>query len=141
LNYFSYNKNKARHALASSLGWESYGEKHCESVFTRFTQFLYLPSRHRIDYRRAFYSSEICTGALSREIALTELEKQPWTLIDWERDMRYVAGKLGYSFDQLHTIMRSAPRWYKDFSNREFVLGVLYTIYRSFLGRQKASNF
>ena len=66
LNQFRYDKETARKDLAQSLGWRSYGGKHCESTFTRFTQLIYHPRRHGIDYD-VVISQQISVGSSSRD--------------------------------------------------------------------------
>lgn len=76
LDYLKYNRNEAIKIL-EKLGYKSYGEKHCESLFTWWFQNYYLFQKFGIDKRKPHLSSEINSGAITREEALKELEKMP----------------------------------------------------------------
>lgn len=141
LNRFRYDKEEARLQLQQRIGWQSYGGKHCESTFTRFTQLVYLPRRHGVDYRRGYLSADICLGRVTRQQALDQLCDPPWAAIDVAHDLAFVARKLEYTPAQLETLMHAPARWYSDYPNRERLLGFTYDTYRLLTGRPKASNF
>ena len=72
-------KKKLKKNSRIEIGWQTPGEKHCESTYTRFCQLIYQPRRNKIDYRRAHLSSDICMNRCTREYALEELNKDPWS--------------------------------------------------------------
>lgn len=141
LNQFRFSKDSARQQLSSTIGWQSYGGKHCESTYTRFCQLIYQPRRHGIDYRRSHLSADICLGQVTREQALADLVRPAWIDLDVEHDVAFVARKLGYTPDELEDAMASPPRWYVDFPHRQRLLGLAYNSFRMLTGRPKASNF
>ncbi len=141
LNKFIYDKEAARDVLSKEINWKSYGGKHCESTFTRFTQLIYLPRRHNVDYRRGYLSADICLGSLSRQEALNQLQRKPWEDIDVERDSAFVARKLDYTLEEIDYAMNLPPLWYTDYPNRQYLLGLAYDFYRLINRRPKASNF
>jgi hypothetical protein len=141
LNYFSYDKKLAKSTLIENFGWEDYGGKHCESTFTRFAQLIYLPTRHNVDYRRAYLSADICLGRISRQHAMEELLVPPWKALNVDDDISFVACKLGYNEKSLKQLMFEPCKWYSDFPNREALLSIVYTVYRFITGRLKASSF
>lgn len=141
LNSFRYDKVTARQQLQETIGWQSYGGKHCESTFTRFTQLVYPPRRHQVDYRRGYLSADICLGKITRREALEQLQTPPWADLNVEADLAFVARKLDYTPAQLNGAMQAAPTWYTNFPNREKALGLAYNSYRLLTGRSKASNF
>ena len=73
LNLMPYVKADAVEVLTRELGC-LYGGKHHESVFTRFFQAYMLPRKFNIDKRRAHLSTLICSGQVTREEALAELQ-------------------------------------------------------------------
>lgn len=77
LDYLHYNRNEAARELAEKYGWQEYGDKHCESVFTSWFQSYYLFEKFGIDKRKAHLSSLINSGQISKFDALRELEKEP----------------------------------------------------------------
>ena len=137
LNQINYDKELAKKELKKKIDWESPVEKHCESTYTRFCQLIYQPMRNKFDYRRAHLSSDICMNRCTRMQALNELAIKPWSKIDVESDLRFISYKLGYSVEELKSIMNNYPLWYKDFPNREKFLGFAYDIFRFITGRQK----
>lgn len=141
LNYLNYDKAEARAYLEKNYAWQYYGSKHGESRFTRFIQNYYLVVKHGIDYRRANLASEILTGTITRDAALTVLERSAYADLDVDGESAYVAKKLGLSAAELNAIIADRPKWYFDFSNNQKTLGKVYDLYRRLTGRKKTSNF
>jgi len=141
LNQFRYDKASAREQLREAIGWQSYGGKHCESTFTRFTQLIYLPRRHNADYRRGYLSADICLGTIIRDEALQQLSIPAWADLNVDHDIAFVARKLDYTIPDLEARMQEPPLWYHDYPHFETPLGLAYNTYRLFTGRRKASNF
>jgi len=77
LDYVDYNKEEAKKILKEKYGWEEYGAKHEESIFTSWFQSFYLFQKFGIDKRKAHLSSLICSGQLTRSQALEELALSP----------------------------------------------------------------
>jgi hypothetical protein len=77
LDYLDYNRNQAIKILEEEVGYKPYGDKHCESVFTRWFQNYYLFEKFGIDKRKAHLSSEINSGQMTRSEAETILAEQP----------------------------------------------------------------
>ena len=110
-----YNPIQARSILEREYGWTSYGGKHCESVFTRVFQCVYLPMRFGIDKRRAHLSSLVVSGLLTRDQALAELAKAPMSLEAAEQDVEYLCSKLGFSSEEWQRIVSSPPVTHESF--------------------------
>ena len=77
LDYFTYNREEAIKLLEEKYGWQAYGEKHGENYFTRWFQNFYLYEKFGIDKRKAYLSSLIVSGQLSREQAVELLSESP----------------------------------------------------------------
>lgn len=77
LDYLDYNREKAVKLLKKEYGYEPYGEKHCESIWTWWFQNYYLFEKFGIDKRKAHLSSLINSGQMTRDQALAELQKSP----------------------------------------------------------------
>lgn len=73
LDYMEYNRNFAVKILADNYGYQEYGEKHCESVFTQWFQNFYLFEKFGIEKRKAHLSSMINSGQMTKREALEEL--------------------------------------------------------------------
>ena len=142
LNKFNYDKESARKFLIDTIQWENYSGKHCESRYTRFCQLIYQPRRHKMDYRRAHLSTDICLGRITRNQALNQLKNPPCFELDVDNELQFISYKLGYSVSEMYDFMNQPPLWYKDFPNREKFLRILYNIYRLMTGKNKHSaNF
>jgi len=73
LDYLDYNREESIKMLEREYGYKPYGEKHCESKFTKWFQEEYLPQMG-IDKNKAHYSSLINSGQMTREEALKLLK-------------------------------------------------------------------
>jgi N-acetyl sugar amidotransferase len=115
LNYVPYVKADAMATIERELGWEYYGGKHYESVYTRFYQGYVLPTKFGIDKRIAHLSTLVCSGQLSRADALAELDKPiyPEGLLDVDR--RFVLKKLELSEGEFAAIMALPRRSFWDY--------------------------
>jgi hypothetical protein len=105
LDYLNYNKEEAQRELKSLYGWRDYGSKHSESSFTKFYQDVYLLQKLQYDKRRLHFSSLIVSQQITREEALTRLEKPPISAIEAERETQFVAKKLGLEFSDLQGLI------------------------------------
>jgi N-acetyl sugar amidotransferase len=109
LDYTNYDKEAAQRELAEVYGWRDYGSKHSESRFTKFYQDVYLPRKLNFDKRRLHLSSLIVSGQMTRERAFEELQTNPISERQAERDTRFVAKKLGMTPDVLKMMIDGAP--------------------------------
>jgi N-acetyl sugar amidotransferase len=119
LDYIDYDKAAAMRRLQDQLGWRSYGGKHHENVFTRFYQGYILPHKFGFDKRKVHLSSEIVAGHITRDQALTELERAPYPLEDQQRDRTYVTKKFGLRDGEFEAIMCKAPKTFWDYPSYE----------------------
>ena len=117
LNYMRYNKTEAMQTLSSELGWKYYGGKHYESVFTKFYQAHILPQKFKVDKRRIHLSDLIMNAELTRDQALTELEKPLYSAEDLQRDSDYVRKKLGFSLEEFEQYLTAAPKPHSDYAS------------------------
>ena len=116
LDYLDYQKSEAMDLLQNVLGWESYGGKHYESIYTRFFQGYILPTKFGYDKRRAHLSDLVGSGQLSREDALQQLAEDPYPSEALkQQDKDYVTKKLGLTADEFEEIMRLPPRAREEF--------------------------
>ena len=117
LNFINYNRNTAIDTLQSELGWRYYGGKHYESVFTRFFQGYYLPTKFGYDKRRAHLSSLIVAGELTREDALQQLMTNDYLDGMAKDDLVFVAKKLGLSVQGFEKILAAETHNHTDYPN------------------------
>lgn len=109
LNHVSYVKADVKELIKKELGWQDYGGKHHESIFTRFYQGYVLPQKFGIDKRRAHWSALISSGQATREEALLALEQEPYPVDEQMKDLEYVIKKLGFTREEFDAMMKAAP--------------------------------
>jgi N-acetyl sugar amidotransferase len=115
LNYIDYNKAEAMKILEQELGWRYYGGKHYESIYTRFYQGYILPVKFGYDKRRSHLSSLICSGEITREVALQELDKPTYQPSMQEEDREYVVKKLSLTDDEFEAILKAPKKTFWDY--------------------------
>ncbi len=115
LNYVDYVKKDAMNILQNQLGWQYYGGKHYESIYTRFFQGYILPVKFGYDKRKGHLSSLICSGEISREQALDELKKPTYAPTLQEEDLEYVVKKLGLTPGEFEVIMQLPMKTIVDY--------------------------
>lgn len=139
LDYVDYVKSDAIKVLEKELGWQYYGGKHFESIYTRFFQGYILPVKFGYDKRRGHLSSLICSGEITRQDALVELSKPTYPPALQEEDREYVVKKLGLTDGEFQAIMdlpRKTIYDYPSYTRERRTLGgrvrkALYSIPRS----------
>lgn len=117
LNYFDYDKEKAKQILIDEIGWVDYGAKHYESIFTRFYQAYILPKKFGVDKRKAHLSALICAGQVSREEALEKIKEKPYEYPGVKEDKEYVLKKFGFTEAEFDRIMAEKPKKHTDYAN------------------------
>ena len=117
LNFLPYSKEVAVDALVSEVGWRTYERKHGESIFTKFFQNYYLPTKFGFDKRRPHLSSRIAAGEIDRNAAMEELNKPLYDAAELARDTEYLCRKLEISTQEFQELMEATPRDFTEFKN------------------------
>nr|WP_262601865.1 N-acetyl sugar amidotransferase [Chryseobacterium sp. 6424] len=136
LSYFNYDKEAAKQTLRSELGWQEYGGKHHESLYTKFIQSYLLPVKFNIDYRKATFSSLICAGKMTREEAMAVLQTPPYDKDNIDAQLDAVASKLGITRQELDVLVKAPAKNYRDYPNDDGKLNQLYRIYNTFFNKR-----
>jgi N-acetyl sugar amidotransferase len=113
LNYFDYDKAKAKELLVKELGWEYSGGHHHESTYTKFFQSYLLPQKFKIDKRKTELTAMILSGHINRNQALEELNSPyPYEpeIVD------YTINKLGLTKPEFEEIMKLPVKHFYDYS-------------------------
>jgi len=108
LNYVAYDKKQAKQIIISKLCWKDYGGKHYESIFTRFYQGYILPTKFKVDKRKAHLSNLIFSEQISKEEAIAELEHPIYPSEFFTNDMQFVLKKLGFTVESFQQYL-AAP--------------------------------
>jgi N-acetyl sugar amidotransferase len=115
LNYFEYNKIEAVELMKAELGWLSYGDKHHESLYTRFYQTQYLPTKFGADKRRPHLSCLVKDNRITRDEALAQIQRPPIGDEQARIDRQFVLKKLGISDMEYEQILAKPPVSLWDF--------------------------
>lgn len=141
MNCVSLTNKQITDFLIDAFGYKPSGGKHYESRYTRFIQSYYLYEKFGIDYRRAKFSSEICSGQATREQAIDCLRSKPYDAAAIEAEKHYIAKKLKVSFDEFERVLALPPKWYWDYPNDERKLQFIYRTYLKLSGKDKLASF
>ena len=112
--FIKYSKAEAQDFLQKNFGWEYYGGHHHENIFTKFAITYWLPKKFKIDKRIITLSAQILSGEITRENAISELEKKfDEDVLD--REKVFVLKKLNMSEDEFNEIMYSPNKSINDY--------------------------
>ena len=117
LNYMPYDKKMAVTELEQKIGWRAYGRKHGESIFTKFFQNYYLPTRFGYDKRRPHFSSLIVSGQMSRDDAIEKLSEPLYSPNELEVDISYLCKKLGIGRNDFKEFILAPQHSYLEYPN------------------------
>ncbi|EKD28647.1 MAG: hypothetical protein ACD_79C00252G0012 [uncultured bacterium] len=143
LNYIAYNKNGAKDLLIKELVWKDYGDKHFESIWTKYFQSYYLPVKFGYDKRRAHFSSLIMASQMKREAALEKLKSLSYDPLMINEDKEYIAKKLGLAYEEfikLEKVPNTPHEKYKSWNSYMNILNA-FTKTLKILGFKKQKHF
>ena len=121
LNNLRYIKKEAEEFLKENYDFETFAEKHYESVFTKYYEAVFLPRKFGFDTRKVTYSSMILTGQMERAVALEKLSKSSLSVTEEKLLENYVADKLRISLDELHSLVNGENKKYSDYNNQFYL--------------------
>jgi N-acetyl sugar amidotransferase len=121
LDYIEYNRERAIEELAVNAGFNYYGGKHYESIFTKFVQVYYLPNKFGIDKRKSHFSSLIVSGQMNREEALLALAEPLYDEEQMERDINLILSKLAMDRSEFDTIMKEPGKSHDEYKTSFFI--------------------
>ena len=74
-----------------------------------------MPTKFKVDKRKAHLSNLICSGQLTKAEALKELELPLYDPTELVQDKEYVVKKLGFTIEEFDQLMQEQPRSHYDF--------------------------
>jgi N-acetyl sugar amidotransferase len=117
LDSIEFKKKNAISFLEERFGWQPYPQKHYESRFTRFYESFWTPKKFGFDKRRAYFSSEILTGQMTREEALKLISEPQLDEETMQREFEYVAAKLDWTVGEFEEIFEGQNKSFRDYKN------------------------
>ena len=136
LNLIPYHKEQAIALLEEKFEWQQYGNKHYDNIFTRFYEGYWMPKKFGYDKRRAYYSSLILSGQMSRQEAIELLQSPPYEESLALQDMEFVASKLNVASQMIFDLMRGENKTFRDYKNNEKLLKLAIRL-AVFVGMEK----
>jgi len=130
LNYIDYNRDRAFAELKEFCGFEYYGSKHLENIFTKFLQVYYLYNKFHVDKRRSHFSSMIVSGQMTRDQALAELEKPYCNNTEMQNDIEFIIKKLDLTRAEFDRVMAEPPKQHTEYKTS------LYNKFRSIIQKK-----
>lgn len=122
LDSVPFIKKEAIRELQEKFGWQPYPQKHYESRFTRFYESYWTPKKFGYDKRRAYFSSEILTGQMTRAEALDRISRPELDEQTMAHEFEYVATKLGWTVDEFRAIFNGENKTFRDYKNNMFLI-------------------
>jgi len=122
LDSVTYIKKEAIKELNELFGWQEYPQKHYESRFTRFFESYWTPKKFNFDKRRAYFSSEILTGQMTRDEAIQRIARPELDDNTLKKEFEYVAKKLDFTVDEFEKIYQGKNKSFKDYKNNFFLI-------------------
>ena len=117
--YLNYNKQDAQAFLEKKFDWQYYGGHHHENSFTKFSIAFWMKEKFKIDKRLITLSAQVISGKISREEALSEVSKSPYSESSYNREINFIIDKLGITSEEYNNILklenkdfRSYPSYY-----------------------------
>lgn len=137
LNYLNFEKTSVQKTLSERLGWRNYGNKHNESLYTKFVQEYILPKKFNIDVRKAYLSSRILCNQISRETALEELTNPVAPQESLNEQLAYFLKKMEISEGEFIQIMQSPIKTRFDYPSNIKIVNTL----RKWLNKARKAGF
>lgn len=121
LDYIDYNRDRAIEELRSDAGFNYYGGKHYESIFTKFVQAYYLTNKFGVDKRKSHFSSLIISGQMTREEALLELKKPLYNEEEMDKDIQFILSKLKMDRIEFDKLMSQPGKSHDEYKSSSFM--------------------
>lgn len=129
LYYTDYIKEDVISRLKNEIGWQDYGGKHFENIYTRFYQGYVLPYKFGVDKRKAHLSNLIFSNQISLENAEFEFNNNNYTTAMMKSDFEFIAKKLDFTVEQFEEILNqkniSHEFYGTDIKQRKLLFNIL----------------
>lgn len=135
LNLVPFTKKDMIDTLSREYGYVPYGQKHFEDLITKFLEGYWSPTRFGHDIRRAWLSTLVITGQMTRDEALKILEQPPLSEEESKELFSEVARRLEISEEELMSY-HEMPECTEKFKSQEKFYNLGIRVYEK-LGLEK----
>jgi N-acetyl sugar amidotransferase len=122
LDLSEYRKEEAIKLLQEKMDYRPYPHKHSESKITHFYQAYLLTQKFGVDKRRAHLSSMICSRQLTREQALSEMQKPLYDPNALREDIDYFKKKLELTDSEFEDYITSPRMSHNDYKTYDSLI-------------------
>ena len=122
LNFIDYNRDRAFKELYDFCGFEYYGRKHLENIFTAFAQTYWFPKKFGVDKRTSHLSSMIVSGQMTREEALKEYSEPLYDEKMMDEYIKFIEKNLGITDEEFKAIMDAPTHQHDEFKTENKTL-------------------
>ena len=120
--------------MEDKYNFESFQNKHSESLFTRFYEGYWLPTRFNFDTRRATFSSQILTDQMTREDALEKIQVPALSQHEVNELYDFVAKKLRVPLNELQNYQTMELKSFSDYKNQALLYKIASMLFKIFKG-------
>lgn len=117
LNNFWYKRSTAIEFMKDKFGFQDYGYKHEESVFTKVYQRTLLPKKFNVVKVLPHINAQIRNKEITKTQGMRELEFFERSTEANEYEQRYVRDKLGFSELEWNAILNAEPKRHDEYRN------------------------
>lgn len=135
LNLVPITRKEMIETLQQEYDYVPYGQKHFEDLLTKFLEGYWAPTRFGHDIRRAWLSTLVITGQMSRDEALLVLQQSPLDEEECQKLIDQVAGKLEISNVELMKY-HDMPECSEKFKSNSWMYRIGIKLYEN-LGLEK----
>jgi hypothetical protein len=108
--HYGFNRKKYEDLMIAEIGWQSYGGKHAENIYTEFVGNYLLPRKFNIDKRIVYLSALVRSGLLTKEAAREKLSNKP----------HFDPTQVGYSDTELMDIPINDRKVFKSYDFKKY---------------------
>ena len=83
--HYGINRGPIEAKMKRAIGWQDYGGKHCENLYTEYIGSEVLPNVFGIDKRVVYLSAQVRSGTMTKRAAKMAFEQKP--TFDFDRPM------------------------------------------------------
>lgn len=119
--YLDYTKKDAQVFLEKNYGWEYYGGHHHENIFTKFVMAYWLYEKYGIDKRKITLSAQVLSGEITREKAVSEIQKLPYNPDEVDQMLNFIAKKLDFTRKEFDDLLKAPNKSYHDYPSYNYL--------------------